>query len=66
MDLVSTREIADLFGISRQRADKLTRKDDFPPPEADLAIGRVWSRPAVVAWGEATGRLSKASEPESP
>jgi predicted DNA-binding transcriptional regulator AlpA len=55
--MVSTVEIAGLLGLSRQRVDKLSRGDRFPAPVADLAIGRVWSRAAVVEWAKQTGRL---------
>jgi predicted DNA-binding transcriptional regulator AlpA len=55
--LVSTVEIAELLGVSRQRVDQLSRTDAFPDPEAELAIGRVWDRAAVVAWARTTGRL---------
>ncbi len=50
-DLVSVTEIAAMLGISRQRVNQLVQAyDDFPKPEADLAIGRVWLRSAVEAW----------------
>ena len=54
---MSTPEIAALFGVTRQRADQLSRRDDFPAPTAELAIGRVWDRAEVVEWGKADGRL---------
>lgn len=57
MDLVSTVEIAELLGMTRQGADRLSRKDGFPTPVAQLAIGRVWDRAQVVDWAKATGRL---------
>jgi predicted DNA-binding transcriptional regulator AlpA len=57
VEIVSTVEIAKLLGLSRQRVDKLSRGDRFPEPVADLAIGRVWSRAAVVEWAKQTGRL---------
>jgi predicted DNA-binding transcriptional regulator AlpA len=60
--LVSTVEIAELLGVSRQRVDQLSRTKGFPAPEAELAIGRVWDQAAVVAWGKATGRLPADDE----
>jgi predicted DNA-binding transcriptional regulator AlpA len=54
---MSTVEIAELLGLSRQRVDKLSRGDRFPAPVGDLAIGRVWSRAAIVEWAKQTGRL---------
>lgn len=50
-DLVSVTEIAEMLGISRQRVNQLIQAyEDFPQPEADLAIGRVWLRSAVETW----------------
>lgn len=57
MDLVSTVEIANLLGLSRQRVDQLSRYDEFPSPVANLAIGRVWQRADVIEWAKDTGRL---------
>jgi predicted DNA-binding transcriptional regulator AlpA len=52
-DLVSVTEIAELLGISRQRVNQLIDTyDDFPEPEARLAIGRVWRREEIEAWAE--------------
>jgi hypothetical protein len=49
--LVGTLEISHLLGVSRQRADQLTKTDEmFPEPAADLAGGRVWYAEAVVVW----------------
>lgn len=55
--LLSTPEIAEMLGVSRQRVDQLTRTADFPAPTAELAIGRVWDREDVEAWARSTGRL---------
>jgi hypothetical protein len=55
--LVGTSEIAELLGVSRQRADFLTKSDEaFPEPEATLTGGRVWSRQAVLTWAKMRGR----------
>jgi predicted DNA-binding transcriptional regulator AlpA len=50
-------EIADLLGVSRQRADQLSKHLDFPKPVAMLASGRVWETASVEDWAERTGRL---------
>jgi prophage regulatory protein len=39
-----------LGGVSRQRVYQLTSRDDFPPPVADLAQGKVWLAADVEAW----------------
>ncbi len=44
-------EIAELLGVSRQRAVQIVRDHaDFPDPVAELASGRIWHRPSVEAW----------------
>lgn len=49
--LVGLAEIRRMLGgISRQRAFQLTSSGDFPKPEADLAMGKVWSADKVRAW----------------
>lgn len=49
--VVGVAEIAELLGVSRQRAIQIVRDHaDFPEPVADLASGRVWHRPSVDAW----------------
>lgn len=50
-------EIADLLGVSPQRVHQLMQRRDFPAPVAELAIGKVWERAAIVEWAQATGRL---------
>jgi len=35
-------EVAELFGVSRQRVHELRRKRGFPAPAAELAAGPVW------------------------
>ena len=56
--LVGLAEIAELLGISRQRADIIAKThDDFPQPTAVLSAGRIWKREAVEAWARETGRI---------
>lgn len=50
-------EIGRLFDISRQRVQQLIAKPDFPAPEEDLAMGKIWSTEKIQAWGRETGRL---------
>jgi hypothetical protein len=53
-------EIAELLSVSRQRVDQLVHDDPtFPPPEAELAAGRIWRSEAIVAWARARGRLEE-------
>jgi prophage regulatory protein len=49
--LAGVTEIAEMLGVSRQRADQISRQhDDFPSPEAALSAGRVWLRSDVELW----------------
>lgn len=49
--LVSIPEIAEILGVSQQRAHQIIKSyKDFPTPEAELAIGRVWLKSAVEEW----------------
>jgi len=56
------QEIADMLGVTRQRADQLTREKGFPDPMPERRHGygkrRTWGQAAVRAWAEANGRLS--------
>lgn len=58
--LMGAAEIAELFGVSRQRTQQIINKSDFPAPLAALAMGKVWAGVAVIAWGVRAGRLHPA------
>lgn len=45
-----------MLGVSLQRADQLSRTDDFPEPVVILRAGRVWNREDVEAWARARHR----------
>jgi predicted DNA-binding transcriptional regulator AlpA len=49
--VVGISEIAELLGVTSQRAGQIARDyADFPTPIATLAAGRVWDRQAIEAW----------------
>ncbi len=51
-DLIGTAEIAAMLGVSRQRADKITRDyEDFPAPRTRGRY-RYWTRRSVERWIE--------------
>ena len=54
---VGAQEIGQMLGISRQRVQQLIKREDFPRPEARLAMGSFWRRSDVVKWARATGRM---------
>lgn len=60
LDLAGNAEIAEMFGVSRQRVSQLTARQGFPEPVAILAMGKIWQRADVIAWAEATGRELEA------
>ena len=60
VDLVGVTEIAEMLGVSKQRADQLAKRTDFPEPEASLAAGRIWSRADIERWAAETGRIVDA------
>ena len=62
MRLAGRTELAEMLGVSRQRARELTERADFPPPIAELRRGPIWKIDDVAAWAERVGRTF--SEPE--
>jgi predicted DNA-binding transcriptional regulator AlpA len=56
--LVGVQEIAELLGVSRQRADQLSRQVGFPEPVSTLSHGRqrVWDEQEIRDWATAAGR----------
>jgi predicted DNA-binding transcriptional regulator AlpA len=48
-DVMGVAEIAALLGVSRSRADQITREKDFPDGRR-LRMGTVWSTEDVEAW----------------
>lgn len=55
--LLGPQETAALLGVTRQRLlQLLDAYPDFPKPDAELAIGRVWRRADVERWARKHGR----------
>jgi hypothetical protein len=63
--LLGVSELADLLGVSKQRASELARTASFPSPVATLASGPVWVEHAVVRyleeWERRPGRPKAAA-----
>jgi len=55
-ELVGVKELADLLGVTRQRASYLARHGGFPEPLQVLAAGPVWGRRAVEGFIETWSR----------
>jgi predicted DNA-binding transcriptional regulator AlpA len=45
-------KIAELLGVTKQRAHQLADAEGFPAPVAEDARGRVWSRYEMQAWAK--------------
>ena len=61
LNLVGVAEIAEMFGVSRQRVHQLFHDHaDFPEPVAELGAGRlkmkIWLREDVERWAKRHGR----------
>jgi hypothetical protein len=60
LQLVGVTEVAEILGVSRQRASELRKRPGFPTPVAELASGPVWTRPLldlfVEHWERKRGR----------
>jgi hypothetical protein len=62
--LYGTAELADRFGVSRQRAYVISRRKGFPDTFDDLQMGSVWLIEDVEAWIR-ENRAAVAEDPES-
>lgn len=51
-ELVGVAEIAELLGVSRQRASELQSRSGFPRPLQVLRAGPVWPKPWIVRFVE--------------
>ena len=58
MALVGIKEVADMLGVSRTRADQLSRRPSFPEPRVRHARVRLWEEKDVQDWMKANRRSS--------
>jgi uncharacterized protein YuzE len=59
-ELIGITEIADFLGKRKQNVTQhYSRREDFPPPAAELPTGRYWRRGDVEAW---YGRFKRAEQ----
>jgi predicted DNA-binding transcriptional regulator AlpA len=50
-EFVGAAEIADLLGgVSRQRVQQIVSRADFPKPDHELRMGKVWRSADVERW----------------
>jgi len=45
-------EVAELLGVSKQRAHQIADEPGFPNPVAEDGRGRLWDRREVAAWAK--------------
>lgn len=62
VDLVGVAEIAQMFGVSRQYVDRLSKSEGFPVPRGEVKAGRIWERADIERWARETGRLTDPSD----
>jgi predicted DNA-binding transcriptional regulator AlpA len=56
---MTSSQVADLLGVSRQRVDQMVKTDPtFPPPDVVLPSGRIWKREAIEKWAREAGRIT--------
>ncbi|MCX4598322.1 helix-turn-helix domain-containing protein [Streptomyces sp. NBC_01549] len=60
---VGVTEIGEMLNVSRQRANKLVARADFPAPVAQTKAGRVWERAAVEKWEKGWDRTNVGGRP---
>ena len=48
--LVGLAELAEMLGVGVQQANRLSRRPDFPAPQARLKAGTIWLREDVERW----------------
>ena len=52
MRTIRVVEIAELLGVTKQRAHQLAAEDEFPAPVTQDGRGRLWDRREVTAWAK--------------
>ena len=59
--LVAVPDIAEMLGVSRQQAHRLSNREGFPAPALEPRTGPLWLLAAVESWSQHTER--KAGRP---
>ena len=52
MEVVGITGVAEILGVTRQHADRLSKQRGFPKPVSELSRGRVWSAAAVRGYAK--------------
>jgi hypothetical protein len=56
-------EIADMLGVTHQRASVISREPAFPRPVGRKCQGRLWDRREVTAWAKVWRKERPVAEP---
>lgn len=48
--VVGAYEIGEMLGVTRSRANQLSREKGFPNPVGKLRMGNVWRRSDIDSW----------------
>jgi predicted DNA-binding transcriptional regulator AlpA len=56
-------EIADILGVTHQRASKIVAIRGFPKPVRQEGQSRLWDRREVSAWARSGGAISPGADP---
>jgi hypothetical protein len=61
---VGITELAEMLGVSKQRAGQIVEQPGFPKQEDDppIAQGRIWRRARVERWAKKVGRKPYAGK----
>ena len=57
-ELVSNADIAEMLGVTRQRAAQLAARDDFPPAVQSIKAGPLRVRSQVETWAKSWARAN--------
>jgi predicted DNA-binding transcriptional regulator AlpA len=60
--LVGVTQVAELLGVSKQRASQIVRQKGFPDPAAMLGKRSAWRRADVLRWGRRHGYRPEAKQ----
>lgn len=64
--LLSIREVANVLGVSRQRAMVLAQREDFPDSRPVYVEHRAWTREAIEEWDRTLRRRPRGALRDRP
>lgn len=62
VELVGVAEVAEMLGVSKQRASQLSNEAGFPVPVAILRATKVWRRIDIADYAKETRRTRKTRQ----